>query len=113
MSSKKDWKITVVTNNEGNIKPFNYISGVAVESSSSSNTTKDISEKKKQQLDLKQKKCWEFATSPFRGLFMNVFLMWMIGNQINIFPIIFTAMAIMNPIKAMLGIGQGMCYWFS
>ncbi|EFC50269.1 predicted protein, partial [Naegleria gruberi] len=43
---------------------------------------------------------------PFRGLFMNVFLMWMIGNQINIFPIIFTAMAIMNPIKAMLGIGQ-------
>ena len=107
--SKRDWKITVTPSSDGNlIKPYNFVSGAVESTPSNTNANKDISEKKQQQLDLKQKKCWELATSPFRGLFMNAFLMWMIGNQINIFPIIFTAMAIMNPIKAVVGIGQGM-----
>lgn len=111
MQSKKDWKITLLPSPASDAqKPFNYVSGaesITSTSSTASASSSTLSEKKQQQLDLKQKKCWEFATSPFRNLFMNAFLLWMIGNQINIFPIIFTVMAIINPVKAILGVGQG------
>ncbi|KAL9646669.1 hypothetical protein ABK040_001092 [Willaertia magna] len=99
----RDWKIKLVdapSQQQQDIpKPFNYIPSSSV-----------ISDKKQDKkvglVELKQKKCWDFATSPMRGLFMNAFLLWMIGNQINIFPIIFTVMAIFNPIKAILSTNE-------
>jgi hypothetical protein len=38
---------------------------------------------------------------------MTGFLMWMSGNQVNIFPIIITVMALINPIKALFSVGSG------
>jgi len=113
---QNNWKITLIpsSSQQDIIKPFNYVSA------SSENTTPSISssqkkedaqttltQKKEQQLELKQKKCWELAQSPMRSLFMNAFMLWMIGNQINIFPIIFTVMAFFNPIKAIFDVSQG------
>jgi hypothetical protein len=57
-------------------------------------------EEKKDRTDLQSKKAWELATSPFRGLFMTAFLLWMSGNTIHIFPIIITVMSIFNPLRS-------------
>ncbi len=52
--------------------------------------------------ELKEKKVWELARSPMGNLALKCFLMYMSGNQIHIFPILITAMALMDPLKALL-----------
>lgn len=72
------------------------------ETNTPATTTKKQGEKmdSAQMMELKQKKVWELAQAPFRGLFMTAFLMYMSGNQVHIFPIIVTVMAIVNPLKS-------------
>ncbi|KAG8462762.1 hypothetical protein KFE25_004738 [Diacronema lutheri] len=55
---------------------------------------------------LKVKKAWEVAFSPGPQFAMNAFMLWMSGNQPNIFSIMITSYVMYNPIKAIFGAGQ-------
>ncbi|XP_065065081.1 ER membrane protein complex subunit 4-like [Rhopilema esculentum] len=48
------------------------------------------------------KKSWNIALAPMKQLPMNLFIMYMAGNSISIFPIMIVGMMIFKPIKAML-----------
>eukprot|EP00638_Chattonella_subsalsa_P008618 CAMPEP_0117758186 /NCGR_PEP_ID=MMETSP0947-20121206/15217_1 /TAXON_ID=44440 /ORGANISM="Chattonella subsalsa, Strain CCMP2191" /LENGTH=154 /DNA_ID=CAMNT_0005578303 /DNA_START=50 /DNA_END=511 /DNA_ORIENTATION=- len=56
--------------------------------------------------ELKMKRAQEMAMAPLKNIAMQGFMMWMSGSQINIFSIMITGMAFMNPIKAILGVNQ-------
>ncbi|OQS04193.1 hypothetical protein THRCLA_03559 [Thraustotheca clavata] len=55
-------------------------------------------------LELKKKRANDVATAPFKGLFQTGFMMWMSGSSINIFSIMITAMAFVNPVKALFNV---------
>eukprot|EP00116_Pleurobrachia_bachei_P011605 sb/3471867/ len=46
------------------------------------------------------KRSWDIALVPLKQVPMNLFLMWMIGNTISIFPIIMTVMMFKSPIAS-------------
>eukprot|EP00794_Sanderia_malayensis_P019033 gene19033-20946_t len=50
------------------------------------------------------KKSWNIALAPMKQLPMNLFIMYMAGNSISIFPIMIVGMMIFKPIKAMLSL---------
>eukprot|EP00667_Euglena_gracilis_P026422 EG_transcript_31803 len=50
---------------------------------------------------LKKDKMWEMAMSPKGGLFMNAFMMWMSGNEVHLFSMMITMMALVNSGKAL------------
>jgi hypothetical protein len=66
----------------------------------------DKKEEEKNLVDLKLAKCQEMANSPMKSIPMTLFLLWVSGNQVNIFPIIITVMNIMNPIKAIFSVDE-------
>jgi hypothetical protein len=54
----------------------------------------------------KQKAAMSIATKPGQQIFMQAFMLWMSGNQLNMFSINVTSMAILTPITAIFGIDQ-------
>ena len=52
----------------------------------------------------KQKQMMATAYSPGKGLLTTGFMLWMSGNSIQIFSIMMTGMAIINPLKAIAGL---------
>ena len=50
--------------------------------------------------EMKQKRAMEIAYGPGKNIFMQGFMMWMSGSQINIWSMMITGMALINPIKA-------------
>ncbi|CAH0557566.1 unnamed protein product [Brassicogethes aeneus] len=46
------------------------------------------------------KKSWDLALAPVKQLPMNLFLMYMAGNSISIFPIMMVGMLLLRPIQA-------------
>lgn len=47
------------------------------------------------------KKSWEVALAPIKQVPMNLFIMYMAGNSISIFPIMMVGMLFMRPIQAL------------
>nr|CAD7452284.1 unnamed protein product [Timema tahoe] len=47
------------------------------------------------------KKSWELALGPLKQVPMNLFIMYMAGNSISIFPIMMVGMLIVRPLKAL------------
>uniref|UniRef100_A0A1B6LJJ2 ER membrane protein complex subunit 4 n=1 Tax=Graphocephala atropunctata TaxID=36148 RepID=A0A1B6LJJ2_9HEMI len=47
------------------------------------------------------KKSWDLALGPLKQVPMNLFIMYMAGNSISIFPIMMVGMLIIRPIKAL------------
>ncbi|XP_055904165.1 ER membrane protein complex subunit 4 [Eupeodes corollae] len=47
------------------------------------------------------KKSWDLALGPLKQIPMNLFIMYMSGNSISIFPIMMVGMMLIRPIKAM------------
>ncbi|XP_076041636.1 ER membrane protein complex subunit 4 isoform X2 [Oratosquilla oratoria] len=47
------------------------------------------------------KKAWDIALSPLKSVPMNLFLMYMAGSSISIFPIMMVGMMLLRPIKAL------------
>ncbi|KAA0188681.1 hypothetical protein HAZT_HAZT007962 [Hyalella azteca] len=47
------------------------------------------------------KKAWDLALGPIKGVPMNLFLLYMSGNSISIFPIMMVGMMLMRPCKAL------------
>jgi len=52
------------------------------------------------------KRSWDFALGPLKQVPMNLFLMYMAGNSISIFPIMMVGMLFMRPIKAVLSLSS-------
>ncbi|CAG5126604.1 unnamed protein product, partial [Candidula unifasciata] len=50
------------------------------------------------------KKSWEIALGPLKQVPMNMFIMWMAGSSISIFPIMMVGMMFFRPIQAMMAI---------
>ncbi|XP_033626289.1 ER membrane protein complex subunit 4-like [Asterias rubens] len=50
------------------------------------------------------KKYWDVALGPLKQLPMNLFIMYMSGNSISIFPIMMVGMMVWRPIQALLAI---------
>merc|ERR1711871_1667912 len=54
----------------------------------------------------KESMAMEVATGQGRGLMMNMFMMWMAGNSLHIFPIMMVGMAIWSPVSAFMNMKQ-------
>ncbi|RWS03783.1 ER membrane protein complex subunit 4-like protein, partial [Dinothrombium tinctorium] len=50
------------------------------------------------------KKSWDIALGPLRQIPMNLFIMYMAGNSISIFPIMMVGMLFLRPVKALITI---------
>lgn len=50
------------------------------------------------------KKSWDVALGPLKQVPMNLFIMYMAGNSISIFPIMMVGMLFLRPVKALLSI---------
>lgn len=64
----------------------------------------DVSSK---EMDVKLvvKKSWDVALGPLKQVPMNMFIMWMSGNSISIFPIMMVGMMFVRPIQALFTAG--------
>nr|XP_054748280.1 ER membrane protein complex subunit 4-like [Lytechinus pictus] len=49
-------------------------------------------------------KCWDIALAPMKQLPMNLFLMYMAGSSISIFPIMMVGMMLWRPIQALMSL---------
>ncbi|XP_064640475.1 ER membrane protein complex subunit 4-like [Lineus longissimus] len=56
--------------------------------------------------DLLVKRSWDVALGPIKQVPMNLFIMWMAGSTIGIFPIMMVGMMFIRPIQAMMGAQQ-------
>ena len=93
------WRFDLKGRGTGHLpKPVGYAApGTITESGSSS-----IALKQKQ--EMMQKRALDMGLAPGKNIFMQGFMMWMSGSSINIFSIMITGMAFMNPIKAIISI---------
>ncbi|XP_055329680.1 ER membrane protein complex subunit 4-like [Paramacrobiotus metropolitanus] len=48
------------------------------------------------------KRSWDIALAPIKQVPMNLFIMWMSGNAISIFPIMMVVMMFFKPVKAII-----------
>lgn len=62
--------------------------------------------KKSDPSHLIKKKSWELALAPLKQVPMNLFIMYMAGNSISIFPIMMVGMLFMRPIQALFSINS-------
>jgi len=56
----------------------------------------------KQAVEIKIKKAWDLAKSPFKSIIMVLIMIWMSPNTPNIFSISIMVFALWNPLKAIL-----------
>lgn len=56
--------------------------------------------------NLKIKRCWDLALGPFKQVPMNLFIMYMSGNSISIFPIMMVVMMMVRPLKTLFSVKQ-------
>nr|XP_046174521.1 ER membrane protein complex subunit 4-like isoform X1 [Oncorhynchus gorbuscha] len=52
--------------------------------------------------NLVEKRCWDVALGPLKQIPMNLFIMYMSGNTISIFPIMMVCMMAWRPIQALM-----------
>ena len=52
------------------------------------------------------KKSWDLALGPLKQVPMNLFIMYMAGNSISIFPIMMVGMLIIRPVKALFTLSK-------
>lgn len=58
------------------------------------------------------KKSWDLALGPLKQVPMNLFIMYMAGNSISIFPIMMVGMLIIRPVKALFSLQQSEYFLF-
>jgi len=56
--------------------------------------------------NLRIKRCWDLALGPFKQVPMNLFIMYMSGNSISIFPIMMVVMMMVRPFKTLFSVTQ-------
>ncbi len=55
---------------------------------------------------LKSKRAMDTALAPLKNICMNGFMLYMGGKSIRIFTIMLVAMALLNPVKSIMGTGN-------
>uniref|UniRef100_A0A7S2RR43 ER membrane protein complex subunit 4 n=1 Tax=Mucochytrium quahogii TaxID=96639 RepID=A0A7S2RR43_9STRA len=103
--SEKGFKKTASKGSNGTCAPgfiSGYISTIELSRRTSSPEALEAHEKS---LVIKKKKMMALGQSPGKQLMMTGFMLWMSGAGINIFSIMMTGMALMNPVKALLSMG--------
>ncbi|KAM7159601.1 ER membrane protein complex subunit 4 isoform 3-T3 [Molossus nigricans] len=62
---------------------------------------------------LVEKRCWDIALGPLKQIPMNLFIMYMAGNTISIFPTMMVCMMAWRPIQALMAISakDGIQWW--
>ncbi|XP_013182956.1 ER membrane protein complex subunit 4 [Amyelois transitella] len=97
-SSKKfKWALDFNPKNKVQINDLPYPPGY----SQSSNSSYTESSKDADSNLLLIKKLWDVALGPLKQVPMNLFIMYMAGNSISIFPIMMVGMLIVRPVKAL------------
>lgn len=66
----------------------------------------DSNQRENNKTDLVEKRSWDVALGPLKQIPMNLFIMWMAGNSVTIFPIMMVGMMLVRPIQALLSIKQ-------
>jgi len=92
------WKLEI----GGSDKSHKKLQPPAGFSDSSRDGGGEIMRKGKDASEGKEKMAMETAQGQGRSLLMNIFMMWMAGNSIHIFPIMMVGMALWTPISAMM-----------
>jgi hypothetical protein len=82
----------------GELSPPGF--GGAISSAHTDSTSRG--EQREQQQHLLSKRAWDLALQPVKSLPMNVFMMYMAGSTISIFPIMMVAMMAWRPVKAFM-----------
>ncbi|OQR75817.1 transmembrane protein 85-like [Tropilaelaps mercedesae] len=65
-------------------------------------TTTQISRENESNLIVKRS--WDIALGPLKQIPMNLFIMYMAGNSISIFPLMMVGMLLLRPIKALISL---------
>ena len=60
------------------------------------------------QLKLKEAKAMEIAKSPLKNIPLSLFMSWMIGNQLNLFSMMYLSMMFYQPLTAISSVNTGM-----
>ena len=68
------------------------------------------SEAREQDPQLKIKRSWDIALGPLRQVPMNLFIMWMAGNSISIFPILMVYMMFTRSVQALFSLQSSNFY---
>ena len=50
---------------------------------------------------------WSIALGPWKQLPLNVFVLWMAGNTISLFPIMMVGMMLVRPVQTLFGYKEG------
>ena len=86
---------------EQGLNPPGYVANFSTASSEIESAQKSD----QQQQHLLSKRAWDMALQPIKSLPMNMFMMYMAGNTISIFPIMMVAMMVWRPIQAVMSVG--------
>ena len=60
----------------------------------------------KENASLHTKRGWDMALGPWKQIPMNLFIMYMAGNSISIFPIMMVGMLFLTPVKAIFSLNS-------
>ncbi|KAK0402011.1 hypothetical protein QR680_016093 [Steinernema hermaphroditum] len=92
-------RVTSKSTGDQSVNPPGYIANINVQAASDEEHTQQ-----QQQKHLLTKRAWDMALAPAKSLPMNMFMMYMAGNTISIFPIMMVAMMVWRPIKALTAV---------
>ncbi|KAJ1457421.1 hypothetical protein M885DRAFT_514955 [Pelagophyceae sp. CCMP2097] len=90
------WRYNLAQHSKELPKPVGYVSPDQVVESSDAAV---VNSKARSKTDMMQKRAMDMALAPGKNIFMQGFMMWMSGSGINIFSIMITGSALVNPLK--------------
>nr|SVE92730.1 EOG090X0GNX [Megafenestra aurita] len=100
ISKKFKWSIDLSNRNRTTCElpsPPGYLSSVATTVAESA---------KESDSSLLIKRSWDVALQPLKQVPMNLFMMYMVGSSISIFPIMMVGMMFVRPIRALFSMNQ-------
>mmetsp|Transcript_21697 Transcript_21697/g.28080 ORF Transcript_21697/g.28080 Transcript_21697/m.28080 type:complete len:177 (-) Transcript_21697:1074-1604(-) len=106
VSRRSYWRYNLMCENPSGEKlpaPLGYVSSVAISTLESETSGSQAIKLKSEML---QRRALDVALAPGKNIFMQGFMMYMSGSSINIFSIMITGMAFLNPIKAIFNINE-------
>jgi len=71
---------------------------------SSSSSTRVVTNDK----DILEKRSWDVALSPGKSIFMNLFMIWMMGSGSGIFSILMVGYAVLQSFTTLIRVNEGM-----
>jgi len=57
--------------------------------------------------EILEKRSWDLAMSPGKSIFMNLFMIWMMGSGSGIFSILMVGYAVLQSFTSLVGVNEG------